>query len=408
MPRRSKTNRLTPAEVALVKAMVARGDLSDQTIQAYFTRPGRSVNNARILEIRRGQRFTNVPVATDNDLQAFLANWPEVHHVTGLHPVDDELVVKAREAMLSAIRTYNNPGTIFRSETFIVLAMIAWTYLLHWYYKKTGVDYQYRKTDGNLLTTKHGAVKHWELETCLDSVQCPLEDPVKDNLRFLMVIRHEIEHQMTGRIDDAISAKIQACCLNFNNALHNLVSSRCGLDREMSIAIQLAGIEREQRKLLLTDMGLPAHFLAAQEAFEQNLSAEVTQDPRYAWRVIMIHRNTNSKGRADEIVEFVKPGSDVAGEIHRVLQKEVEKTKYRASDIVSAVRKAGFKNFNMHDHTLLWQRKGAKDPLKKLGAFVDIQKKDWRWYQSWLDDVMTHCTADPSRYGRVERSAGRA
>ena len=30
--------------------MIARDDLSDQTIQAYFTRPGRSVNHAHILK----------------------------------------------------------------------------------------------------------------------------------------------------------------------------------------------------------------------------------------------------------------------------------------------------------------------------------------------------------------------
>ena len=86
--------------------------------------------------------------------------------------------------MLSAIRTYNNPGTIFRSETFIVLAVIAWTYLLHWHYKRVGVDYRCQKKDGTLLTTRHGAVKHWELETCLDSVRCPLEGAVRDNLRI--------------------------------------------------------------------------------------------------------------------------------------------------------------------------------------------------------------------------------
>ena len=34
---------------------------------------------------------------------------------------------------------------------------------------------------------------------------------VKTNLTFLFELRHEIEHQMTSRIDDAISAKLQAC-----------------------------------------------------------------------------------------------------------------------------------------------------------------------------------------------------
>src|SRR5690242_14593396 len=47
-----------------------------------------------------------------------------------------ELVKKAREAMLSAVQIYNNPHVEFKSELFIVTTVIAWTYLLHSYYRK--------------------------------------------------------------------------------------------------------------------------------------------------------------------------------------------------------------------------------------------------------------------------------
>lgn len=50
--------------------------------------------------------------------------------------VKKELAIKAREAMLSAVQIYNNPNIQFKSETFIVLSIIAWTYLLHAYYKE--------------------------------------------------------------------------------------------------------------------------------------------------------------------------------------------------------------------------------------------------------------------------------
>ena len=391
MARRSRNHTLTRSEAAIVKAMLERGGFNDQAIQAYFTRPGRTVNHARILEIRTSHRHADVPAATERELQAFLSRWPEHDYATGLHPDDDELVIKAREAMLNAIQGYNNPRAVFRSECFIVLSVVAWTYLMHWHYGKIGVDYQCHKQDGTLLTTAHGAVKHWELEACLRCPSCPLDEPVKENLRFLITVRHEIEHQMTKRIDDAMSAKIQACCLNFNAALKSLVGERCGIDREMSFAVQLSGIEREQRNMLLKDMGLPPNLLAAQEAFEEALPDEITRDERYAWRVILIQKNTNSKGSADEVVQFVRPGSDAEGEIHRVLMKEVEKKKYRPSDIVAEAKKAGFTRFTQHQHTLVVRERNAKDKTKPYGAFVDIQEKDWRWYQPWLDEVLNYC-----------------
>lgn len=39
-----------------------------------------------------------------------------------------ELLIKSREAMMSAVQLYNNPQITFKSETFITLAIIAWTY----------------------------------------------------------------------------------------------------------------------------------------------------------------------------------------------------------------------------------------------------------------------------------------
>ena len=399
MAKRNRGNALKPREVALAKSLIERTDLNDQAIQAYFTRPGRTINHARILEIRRGTRHGTVAAASERELKAFMATWPEHDYVTGLHPDDDELVVKAREAMLNAIQGYNSPRAFFRSEAFIMLAVVAWTYLLHWHYGKLGIDFRSKKDDGTVKTTAHSATKYWELETCLKQAECPLDDATQANLRFLIVIRHEIEHQMTRRIDASLSAKVQACCLNFNASLKRLAGERCGIDHEMSFAIQLSGIEREQRNLLLRDMDLPPNLLAAQEAFEDKLPEAIAKDERYAWRVILVQKNTNSKGAADEVVEFVKPGSELDGEIHRVLRVDGEKLKFRASDIVKEIRAAGFKSFTMNDHTVLHKGLAAKDKRKPFGTFVDIQENDWRWYKRWLEEVLAHCRKTPARYG---------
>lgn len=141
--------------------------------------------------------------------------------------IKNELATKAREAMLSAVQVYNNPNIHFKAETFVVLAIIAWTYLMHAYYKKQNIEYCYfSKTKGGRKKydkTKHGAKKHWELERCIDCADSPLDVEVAQNLRFLIGLRHEIEHQMTTRIDDTLSAKFQACCVNFND---NIIAVR--------------------------------------------------------------------------------------------------------------------------------------------------------------------------------------
>lgn len=130
-----------------------------------------------------------------------------------------ELLIKSREAMMSAVQIYNNPQILFKTESFISLAVISWTYLLHAYYANNKVDYRYFHMNGKKKVydkTKHGANKHWELERCLDDKECPLNESTKQNLKFLIGLRHEIEHQMTKRIDSSVSAKLQACSINYN------------------------------------------------------------------------------------------------------------------------------------------------------------------------------------------------
>lgn len=44
--------------------------------------------------------------------------------------------------MLTAVQVFNNPQVEFKSELFIVTTVIAWTYLLHAFYRKKHIDYR--------------------------------------------------------------------------------------------------------------------------------------------------------------------------------------------------------------------------------------------------------------------------
>ena len=91
--------------------------------------------------------------------------------------------------------------------------------MLHAYYRSIHVDYRYYRVVGKKKVydkTKYGAYKHWELERCLNDAACPLDSETATNLRFLIGVRHEIEHQMTDKIDEFLSAKLQACAINFD------------------------------------------------------------------------------------------------------------------------------------------------------------------------------------------------
>jgi hypothetical protein len=383
---RNPNNRLERWEVAIIKAMMATPPRkNDQDILAYFTRPTRSINHGRIKDIRDGKTHIGVVVASAEELATFLEVWPNVDG-SGLHLIGDELLIKAREAMLHAVQGFNNPRAYFKSEVFIVTAVIAWTYLMHAYFKRVSVDYRHRdRRTGNVFKTRHGADKHWELEHCLNDAACPLEEAVKANLKFLIEIRHEIEHQMTRRIDDMISAKLQACCLNFNAALKSMFGAEYGLDRELGVALQFTTIAKSQRDLLLKDTDLPAHLVAAHTAYEDELQEAVIRDSKYAYRVAYVERSVNSKGKADQVIEFIRPESAEGQEIAHVLVKESERKKYKPKDVVELMQQEGHLVFNQYAHQLLWKAADAKNPIHKYG--VELRPGDWWWYEKWVDHV---------------------
>lgn len=375
-------NTLDRWEVTMVKAMLAR-NFVPQDIQAYFSRPTRSINHARISEIRDGAKHRTVRAATDADLDAYLAAWPDIDPETGLSARGDELLIKAREAMIAAVHTFNGAGLMFRAEIFIVTAIIAWTYLMHAYYRREGVDYRYRR-GGVVQTTPVGAEKYWELGQCIATGACPLERGVINNLKFLLDIRHEIEHRSTNRIDDALSAKLQACCLNFNDATKVLFGAQFALERRLPIALQFVTFDGTQRALL-AGQDLPANLTTAMDNFHNALTDDEQKDPRFRFRVAFVPKVTGRATNADLAIDFVRPGSAEAEAVERVLLKEVERQKYLPSQIVAKVRAAGYPAFNMYDHSKLAQQLDARAAGKGFGVSV---ANAWYWYEGWFEKIV--------------------
>ncbi len=64
---------LEPWEGALIKAMWATGKFTKQQITAYFSRPARSINQARISQIIDGKMMKDVTAASEAQVRAFLS-----------------------------------------------------------------------------------------------------------------------------------------------------------------------------------------------------------------------------------------------------------------------------------------------------------------------------------------------
>lgn len=318
-----------------------------------------------------------------------------------VHSIKDQLVIKAREAALSAVQTFNNPLIQFKSETFIVQMTIAWTYLLHAHCRKNKVEYRYYETlpsgRKKFSKTKRGSHKFWELERCLNDPGSPLDGPTASNLRFLIGLRHEIEHQMSMSLDDYLSGRYQACALNFNRYIKQLFGERYALDAQLAFSIQFAELALDQIEDMTKHDDIPDRVKAYIADFDDGVPDADFQSPHYSYRVLFTRKLTGKKGQADRAIEFIAADSPLAEAIDKQywVQKEVEKPKFKAGAVVRAMQAEGYKKFNMHHHTMLWKQLDAKNPGKGFGVDVD---GSWFWYERWIDQVRSHCRDNGAAY----------
>lgn len=311
-----------------------------------------------------------------------------------------ELIKKSREAALAAAQTFNSPSILFKSEIFIVLMMISWTYLLHAYYRKNGIEYRYYRNNGGRRKfdrTIKGAFKHWELERCLNDERSPVDANATKNLKFLIGLRHEIEHQMTTRIDELLSARFQACCLNYNDLIKELFGPEQGIDKHLAFSLQFSSLSREQVDLLSETEGLPENISAYITAFDAELNDEEFNNPRFSYRVLFVPKTANRKGQADQVIEFIKADSELARDINATYTviKETERQKYLPAQIVELINDNGYPKFKIHHHTEIWKAADGKNPALGFGVLV---AKTWYWYEPWLEFVKKHCADNRELY----------
>jgi hypothetical protein len=313
----------------------------------------------------------------------------------------EELLRKSREAALSAVRVFNDPLVQFKSETFIALMVIAWTYLLHAHYRGKKIDYRYYKQGPKRRRfdrTRHGAYKYWELERCLNEANSPVDPDAANNLRFLIGLRHEIEHQMTRALDSYLSGRYQACALNYNEHVKRLFGEKRGLDQHLTFSIQFAELAAEVTEAKEPEKQIPPRIRSYITAFDTSLSDDQFSSPRYSYRLLFMKKIVNRPGQADRVIEFISPDSDLAKSVAREywVKKEVERPKYRAKDVASQVRKAGFTKFRIQpEHLRMWKVENAKDPAKGYG--VDVQGT-WFWYETWVARCIERCKAAGDTY----------
>ena len=303
-----------------------------------------------------------------------------------------KLIEKSKKTTLSTIQNYNNPLIKFKTESFIVLFNIAWTYLLHAYYKNKKIDYSYfeiKKIRKKYLRNPDGTIRYWDLMKCITVPECPLDEHTQNNLKFLIGLRNQIVHKSVPELDSHLSARYQACALNYNYYLKQLHGEEYSLDSNLALSIQFSELDYEQKDIIKDKKEMiPKNIQTYIASFDKELSAEHLSNERFSYKLLFVKVNAKRQGQADRVIEFLDPKSDLAKTISKEywIKEEREKPKFSATQVIKRVQEAVNKGFGMHQHTLFWKKHDGKNTSKGYGTMV---VKTWYWYENWIEFIIS-------------------
>jgi Domain of unknown function (DUF3644) len=179
------------------------------------------------------------------------------------------------------------------------------------------------------------------------------------NLIFLIGLRNQVEHKKAIGWDSYLSARYQACALNFNSYLKRLHGEKFGLDHNLALSLQFAELDYAQAQVIKDKENLiPSNIMSYIATFDAQLSNEEIESERFAYRLLFTRVTAKRHGQADRVIEFIDPKSEMAKNISKDywVKEETEKPKLSAKQVVRKVREAGFGDFGMHQHTQFWKK----------------------------------------------------
>lgn len=374
---------LSDREISLIKGLIQHKGLNDQQVLAIFSFLDRNFNHRVVSTVRTGgnAKYRAVATASLLEINELLYHYEKIAALAeqlGFYPTsfNDAQIRKAVDIFKTAIMIYNNNTLFTRSENFIVLSIISWTYVLHCRLRLAGLNPRYVNADGSPILID-GQEKLWELSYCIERPEVELSAGEKHNLKYLIAIRNAVEHRSCDDINDSLQAKIQANCLNFLGFVTKNFGQKYNFSQDLAFAIQLQALTLNSANAVRGPSPVTKSVAAVNALIEEPMTQAEFNDPAYSFRVYVVPKVTNNARKADQAVTYSPVGSSV-----EVAIKLVEKPKYRMKDAIGILRESYGINISGYDFQKIWKHNDLKNPAKGLAIELGGQ---WFWYQEGVE-----------------------
>lgn len=336
------------------------------------------------------------------------------------------------DSALLAVEIYNKPRTMFRSEGYITLMVIAWMKLLHAYFNRTIGDRYYYRLKSGRYDRVDGERKAWELSTSIKEYNKlnpsnQLSESVSANLQFFIGLRNKIEHRHVAKreVDTLIFGECQSLLYNYENVLVDynyenvlveLFGEEHAINENLVYSLQFSQMRTQEqemasKKVLSKEV---QEIRAYVDNYRSSLPSEVFDSQEYSIKLIQIPKISNTN-RNDVAVEFVR-WSELSEEDkanydqlvaiikEKVVKKEAANAgKLKPGDVLEQVEARCDVKINFTEHKYLYYvfsirpiSEEDRDPFDTDTKYChyDEAHGDYIYQESWVDFIVSALRSD--------------
>jgi len=335
-------------------------------------------------------------------------------------------LVKAHEASLLAVETYNRPTATFRSGAYIVLMNIAWTSLFHAIYFKRKIKPYFKKPNSTHYIKIDGEYKCWELNECLKQYYKDQNPPIRKNLEFFIGLRNKIEHRSMPELDPEIFGECQSMLLNFENLLCQEFNDKWALKTGLTFSLQLATTPHaiQIKAMRTSSKQLAKNVKSYIDKFRSALSTDIQSSMEYNFKVFLIpkiHGHMKSSDLAIEFIHYDKLKPEEMEKYDKVIAlikpKEVSvinKGRLKPSEVARKVETTIRRSFKTTPHhATCYKAFNVRPPSVSNNpefcdnryCYYDELHKDYGYTEAWVSFLIEKLS-DEAEYNKLFKRGG--
>jgi hypothetical protein len=320
-----------------------------------------------------------------------------------------QMVDASKAEALAAVDHFNSTQARRNIEDFYVHMHLAWLYLLHAEFRRDGIDYHYRRPNGQFERID-GEPKTWDLRRCVNQ-RWTDGHPVRKNLELTILLRNKIEHRFQEAAALTTTGYAQALLLNYEAELTGAFGNGHSLASQLRFPVFIGtfteeGVEQMRRAQARLPQTL-RRFLAD---FHADLDPTIEQDQRFEFRVHLVPK-VGPRSEADLALSFVREDELTAeeqdvlvnlGRTGRVIVRErvrpvANSDLFKPREATERIAAALPFEFNLYAHFVpAWKKLGVRpmerdehpERTKEEYCVYDRAHRDYLYTEAFINKVV--------------------